>query len=117
MTMSVENKFKQIRNFGKYKAMTDEEVRAEAERLVEKKDQHGGMDVAGSFKNKEEKKIAKHLLTRYVEEYTIDTISDKNTLKELIYYEVVQSRLQGRLSELDGDKVPIHLIEIMSLMY
>jgi len=74
------------------------------------------IDIVGKFKDRTEKRLAKELLLKYLEDYDIETISDRNTLSELIYYEIIQSRLQDRLNKFyaeDSKAVPINIIEIL----
>lgn len=73
-------------------------------------------DLMGEFTTKTEKKLASALLASYLKDYTIETIADRNTLKEIIYLEVNQIRLQEKLNEFFDQKtktVPIDLIEII----
>ena len=52
------------------------------------------LSVGGIFSDRREKLLARMLLKKYLEDYTIETVSDKNTLKQLIYFEVIQHRLE-----------------------
>lgn len=70
-------------------------------------------DIIDKFKGPEAD-LAANLIERYLKEYTIESISDINTLKELIYYEVVQTRFQLKLNDFSDNKsVPIQIVEIM----
>jgi len=70
-------------------------------------------DIVDKFKG-DEKVIAESLLDRYLRDYSLETTSDVNTLKEVIYYEVIQQRLQQKLNSFaDNQSVPIQLVEIM----
>ena len=65
------------------------------------------------FEDKDEKKSAKDLLRKYLSDYAIETISDKNTLKQLIYLEILNNRLQHILNALHKDSkgVPLQLVD------
>lgn len=53
------------------------------------------LEVAKLFDNRIEKEAAVTLLRKYLDEYIIENISDKNTLKQLIYLEILHyHRLQ-----------------------
>jgi len=72
--------------------------------------------VTAKFKDRAEKNYARILETKYLDEFDIESISDRNTLAELIYMEVIQKRLQEQLNnfyDLDSKAVPINLVEII----
>jgi len=72
------------------------------------------IDVNVMFKDKSEKAQAKSLLFKYMDDYTIESISDKNSIREVIYLEIVQQRLQDKLNEFyeqDQKAVPTQLID------
>lgn len=56
-------------------------------------------DWLNRFSDKEEKDAAKSLKKRYLKDFVIETTADENTLLELIYFEVIQIRLQDKLNE------------------
>jgi len=71
------------------------------------------LDVSNLFIDKEEQKLANELLCKYLKDYTVETISDKNTLRQLIYLEAFQTRLQRAANEFDtiNGAAPIDLME------
>ena len=70
-------------------------------------------DIIDKFKGPESD-LAASLLEKYLKEYAIESVSDINTLKEVIYYEVVQTRFQLKLNDFSDNKsVPIQIVEIM----
>ena len=84
-----------IRNLKQYKDLDD----AELTDLVEsKKMRQMDFDVESLFVEKIDKKFAKGLAKKYLEDYTIETISDKNTLKQLIQLEVLNIKLQDQIN-------------------
>ena len=71
------------------------------------------LDVSNLFIDTAEKRLANELLAKYLKDYTIETISDKNTIRQLIYLEAFQSRLQKAANEFNATNgsVPIDLME------
>ncbi len=105
-------KYNQIRKFNQYKNNTDDEVFEIAKKLIAEEEK---FDVLKGFDTKHEKRIAKELLIKYLEQYDIESLPDQNSLKELIYYEIVQVRLQEKMNKLhkDDNAIPANLLEIM----
>jgi len=70
-------------------------------------------DIINKFKG-EERKQAQGLLEKYFKDYSIESVSDINTLKEIIFYEIIQYRLQDKLNEFAASKtIPIQLVNVM----
>lgn len=70
-------------------------------------------DIINKFEGAE-KKLASSLLEKYLRDYSIESISDINTLKEVIFYEIIQNRLQVKLNEFAASKtIPIQLVNVM----
>jgi hypothetical protein len=106
--------FNQLRKLKQYKDTPDEELWAIARQRAREEVQAKGL--VSKFKSASEKAQARSLLKRYLEDYSIETVSDRNTLKEVIYLEVVQTRLQDKLNEFherDSKAIPIQLVEII----
>ncbi len=61
------------------------------------------VNIADKFKAAEEKKLAVALLDRYLQDFVIESVSDINTLKEIIYFEIVQFRIQDKLNDMYTD--------------
>lgn len=78
---------------------TPDELLQQAEALVREKEQVDAINVQALFIEKEEKRKAVELLKKYISDYTIETISDKNTLSQLVYLEILNLRLQKALNE------------------
>jgi DNA-directed RNA polymerase subunit RPC12/RpoP len=103
-----------LRNLPQYRHKTDEELKA----IAEAKDSEAekfldDMDVASLFTDIVEQKAAKVLLSKYLQDYELETISDKNILKQLIYLEVFQSRLQTSAEEFQKERkaVPLQILD------
>lgn len=74
------------------------------------------LDLVKKFTDSRERKMAKDLVHRYLSDFSLETVSDRNTLKEVIYYEVIQNRLQEKLNhfyEKDAKAVPMQLIDTL----
>lgn len=61
------------------------------------------LDISDKFKGDSEKQLAQSLLTRYLADFVIESVSDINSLKEIIYLEIVQFRLQDKLNDMYTD--------------
>lgn len=89
-----------LKNFKAFKNWDKERIIARIIELrkdrVEKKivTHDKDMDIDYMFIDLPEKRNAYKLLGKYLEAYSIDSVSDKNTLKLLIYYEVIIKRIQ-----------------------
>ncbi len=72
------------------------------------------LEVHKLFSDKNEVKLAKDLVKRYLEEFVPKTVSDKNNLKSVIYLEVLQKRLQDVMNELTtkgSTAIPLNLVD------
>ena len=107
----IQGVYDQLKNLTQYRTKTHEELW----NIAITKAQEANISIVSKFKDKDEKKLVKELFRQYIEDYTIESISDKNTLAELIYFEVVQLRLQTKMNEIHANDgaVPISLLEIM----
>ncbi len=108
----IKDKATALKNLVSFKKKSDEYILDKARELLEK--EKSGIDMVSMFTNRKEIKKARILLEKYLGDYTIESISDKNTLKEVIYLEIVQQRLQEKLNEYydkDSKAVPIQLVE------
>ena len=110
----IQAKIVALKKLPNLKTKSDEYLRNKAIEIIKRNTVD--IDIAVLFQNKDEAKKAKELLTKYLSDYSIETIAEKNTLRELIYLEIVQSRLQEKLNEYyekDSKAVPIQLIEVI----
>lgn len=84
------------------------------ERKVRKRLTLENLDIQSLFTKRKEKKYAKELAKKYLEEFTPKSVSDKNNLKSVIYLEVLQYRLQNVMNELtkdDATAIPLNLVD------
>lgn len=73
-------------------------------------------DWMNRFSDKEEMDTAKSLKKRYLKDFVISTTADENTLNELIYFEVIQIRLQKKLNDYyqkDAQAIPQDMIKTL----
>jgi len=110
----VQKAVKQLKGL-KFNKKTDEELLQQAQTLVTSKEQLESIDVEGLFTSKPEKKQAKELLKKYLTDYTIETVSDKNTLSQLIYLEILNLRLQEALNkvQIDTKAIPTATVDLI----
>jgi hypothetical protein len=106
-------KITKLKNLPQYSGKNQDELSSLATDMLIQQEQEA--DVTGIFSDKKEKKLAKELLRKYIEDYTIETVSDRNTLKDIIYLEMVNLRIQNKLNELsDKDNaVPTAMVEVI----
>ena len=71
------------------------------------------MDITSKFDDKDERKAAVLLARKYLKDYSFEYASDKAVLKELIYLEVINIRLQGMLNSFytDAQAVPQQMLD------
>lgn len=91
--MEVEKAINKLKNLGQNKDKSPEEILELAKKEVKLSDKD--LNISSMFSDKEEKKLGKALLKKYLDDYTIENISDKITLKQLIYLEIMLVRMQG----------------------
>ncbi len=108
MNKDLEREYNQLKGLRSMQGKSHEYILERAEARLRKKN----IDIS-IFTDKVEAERANSLLERYMADYTIETVSDKNTLQELIYLEVIQTRLQNKMNEFyDGETkaVPANLL-------
>ena len=108
----IQSKADKLKNLVSLKHKSKEELFEQAKELLEK--EKSAIDISILFKDRTESKRAKELLFKYLDDFVLETISDKNTLRELIYLEILQQRLQEKLNDYytnDTKAVPLQLVE------
>jgi DNA-directed RNA polymerase subunit RPC12/RpoP len=108
MDTILENKKKKLRNLPKYKDSTDAELEA-----VLEKNKYKNLSIETLFSDAEEIKLAKTLEKKYLEEFDLENISDKELLRSLIYLEVFQFRLQTTANEFKSTNgsIPVQIVD------
>lgn len=107
----IDNIIKRLKNLPQYKKLSYEELKKIAEN---KQNASANLDIESLFTDKEEIKLAKALEEKYLEEYNLETVSDKSLLRQLIYLEVYHvARLQKAANEFQSNNgaAPTQLID------
>jgi len=112
----IKRRFNKINKLKQYKDKDDAEVMKIAEGLVIKSKKREDLNVTDLFVDNKEQKLAKELLDKYIKDYTIETVSDRNLLKQLIYLEVLNTRLQIKLNEY-GDNDDKELVKVIDVVH
>jgi len=107
----IEAAYNQLKGLTQYKNFSHEELR----QLAIQKVKEDEVNIEELFVHKQEKKLAKTLLKKYLSDFTIETISDINILRDVIFLELVNQRFRNKINELyEADNaVPVKIIEII----
>ena len=92
---------------------TDEQLRNRALEIEADKEKLKEVDVEELFSNQDEQTHGNDLIKKYLTDYSIETTSDRNLLGQLVYFEVLHSRLQKDLNketDLDNKQIIIELL-------
>jgi hypothetical protein len=106
----IETIIKKLKNLPQYSKLSTEELRKIASNQLTVTN----LDVESLFNSAEDKKLARELLTKYLEDFKIENISDNNLLKQLVYLEVFQlNHLQKVANDFDStnNTVPLAIID------
>jgi len=111
----IANRVNQYRNFPGYKNKTEADLKKMAEEKVRIDILIDELDIPGQFDDDTEKKESILMARKYFKDYTFEFVSDKNTLKQLIFLEIVNKRLQKMLNEFytDSKAVPVQMMEAL----
>lgn len=110
-TMKDEDILQKLNDFEEVIKIKPKEVKESKE--IEK---DGDIDISSMFTDKNERKLAKELLNKYLKDYVIETISDKNTLIQLVYLEILHTyRLQTLINSTykDTSNIPLQLVDTL----
>lgn len=107
----LEKEARRLRNLKNFRNYPEEELLKVAEENLK----IASVRIDDLFTDKDEKKLAKSQLKKYLEEYTIETTSDKNILRDVIYLEIINQRYKNKLNELykEDSAVPLNLLNII----
>ena len=118
---TIDSHFKRARALKPYKNISDEDLLNIVKSKIDNKNKDTTdkqikdniLDIEDMFVNKDEKKEAIKLLKKYLNTYSIETVSEKNTLKQLVFLEVFNNRLQRELNKYheEGQPSPPKTIE------
>lgn len=114
-----EKAINRLKNLNQYKNLSRENLKNKV--LESQKRKAEGIDSINSveseelFSDKGLKKRREQLFRRYLKEFAIENISDRNTLRQLIFLEITNERLEIQLNKLfKNDKVvPTHAVDIL----
>jgi hypothetical protein len=113
MTDELEKIIKQLKTLKQYKDLPDEELEKVAQTKLTEKELDEDLDIEDMFIDKTEKKEAKILIKKYLDTYSLASPSDRNTVKQLVFLEVFNNRLQRELNEYykEGQPTPVKTVE------
>jgi len=107
----IKAKINQVRSFKQYKGKTDAEIE---EMLLANEAKKEMLNEITFLIDKDEKKFAQELLDSYLEEYNFSSFSEKDTLKNLVYFEVLGERIKKFINKESDEKagaIPTHMVE------
>jgi DNA-directed RNA polymerase subunit RPC12/RpoP len=110
MEDKLEKTINRLKNLDQNKTLNPEELKQLAIEEIENKERlksvKEDLDIEDMFIDTDETKIAKKLLKKYINTYTIETISEQNTLKQLVFLEVFNIRIQTELNNYHKEEQP-----------
>lgn len=112
----LQKEIKQLRGLFKGRLNEEQLLEKAIELRAKRKEKNKNiLDASVIFSNKAEKKQANKLLEKYTSNFSIETISDKNILLQVVYLEIIQNRLQDKLNEFNetNKSVPSQLIKLI----
>jgi DNA-directed RNA polymerase subunit RPC12/RpoP len=98
--MTAEDYYKKAKANKSNKGKTDKEIREISDAKYKYDDLVESLELDTLFSNIEEIEKAKQLVSKYLNNYAFDNISDRQTLRQVIYLEVFNDRLQDCLNKL-----------------
>ena len=98
MDENVQKEYNRLKGLTSMKDRSTEEITVLAEANYKKKVIH--KEFLTGYKNKDELGLAKELVHKYLNDYQLTNVSDRNNLKEVIRLEVIQNRLHDKLNEM-----------------
>jgi len=100
--------FRTYRNLIQYKKFSDEELSKKVKEKIKSDKFEAELDLKGLFDDAKDLKNAKSLRDRYLKDNTIENISEKQDLKQLIFYEILATRYQKEINSLskEGAGIP-----------
>jgi len=113
--MSTEKLFDQLKGLPQYKNLSKDKLIEVVKEKIRQKNRVKDFDLNALFSDVEERKLAKGLLRKYLEDFAAETISDENLLKQIIYFEITHWRLQEKANQFKDKNmvVPINLIRTL----
>lgn len=111
MTSNLDKLKNKLRNLPQYKNLTEEEISKIAHDKLEQEEILCSLTFCV---NEKEREFAKKLLENYLSENSIETTSDKGTLRQLIDFEILSERIKEMLKK-EYDKanpiIPLEMVD------
>lgn len=109
-TKRAKTEYNIIKNLHQYKNFSEEQLRTLAKiRAIE---YHACMNDA--FSNEVEKKAGKVLLRKYLYDFIPESVSDLNTLKDIVFLEVINIRFQSKFNSIKSvDNTSLKLLDML----
>lgn len=109
------NQLKGLQSSDKQSKISEEELWEKAKKGVLEKESLDEINIESLFPYKAEQKKGRDLLGKYLNDYTIESVSDKNTLCQLIYLEILNLRLQKALNDAQRETgaIPTNYVELI----
>jgi DNA-directed RNA polymerase subunit RPC12/RpoP len=83
--------------------LSKEELKENARKLAEVRDKLNDIAIEDLFQSTEEKRTARKLAKQYITDFTIDNVSDINNLKQLVFLEILNTRLQKKINDMNAN--------------
>lgn len=121
LRQKIENRYKTLKALQKSPKKShidhpsDDELWKQAESYILENESIQGIDIQSISPIKEEQKIAKAMIVKYLNDYSIDTVSDRNTLTQLIYLEILHQRFQKSVNTVqqETNTIASPVVELM----
>lgn len=121
----IELNYKKTKHFHQYKGLSETEIKDIIRALETAKDDDGlagsdvkkedidGLELDSLFPIDDERKSARKLAKKYLSTYTIETVSDRNTLVQLLFLEMMNFRLQASINKVyeDSKIIPMQMLD------
>jgi predicted DNA-binding protein (UPF0251 family) len=91
--------FAQYRNLKNYNSLSDEELLKKVKEKIALSKFDKDFDIDDLFTDNKDKKLAKALRNKYLEQNTIENISEKQDLRQVIFYEILAKRYQEEINK------------------
>ena len=108
----IQKYYSKLKNLKQYKEISEQELL----RLAEKQANEELSDIDNLVTDPKEKKLAKKLLSKYLDDFDVENVADRNTVNALVLLEIIHVRLQTLLNEKHAQSegaVPLQTLEAM----
>lgn len=107
---TIQKHLNKISKLHQYRNKTEQELYKIAKERAELHDPELEIDF---LTDRKEQKVAKELVRRYIKDYLIETVSDKNLIKHIVFLEIIQSRMQSSMNDIHkaNKALPLNMAE------